>query len=146
MPDSPFELSVDSDWKQQAREEKKRLAAEAEQRRQASAPPPSTPSVQGGNLAPSTPAPAARDDRGPADFAALVDALARQATLYLGGVALRDGQGIVDLDTAKHHIDLLAVLETKVADTLDPAERSALDVALYETRSRFAAVASRYIL
>ena len=32
MADSPFEISVDSDWKQQAREEKRKLAEEAAKR------------------------------------------------------------------------------------------------------------------
>jgi hypothetical protein len=141
MADSPFELNIDSDWKKQAQEEKRKLAEEAKQRE---APPPApTPA----RPAPS-PAPGRRAPRElpPASFPALVESLARQARLYLGGVAVSEGQGIVDLDTAKHHLDLLAVLEAKTAGNLDPDDQAALDIALYETHTRFASVASRYIL
>ena len=142
-----FSFSVDSDWKKQAQEEKRKLAEEAA-RKPAAAAPPARAEAKG-----SAPAgrPAARRRRAAGDlpdasFTTLVQTLASQALLYLGGVAVSNGEGIVDLDTAKHQIDLLAVLEEKVHGNLSDDEQATLDVTLYETRMRFVGVASRYIL
>ena len=140
MSDSPFELHVDDDWKAQAREEKRRLAEESEKKKAAATAKPATAPAAGR-------APAAARPQREASFAGLVDLLAGQVRLYLGGVPVSaNSEGIVDLDAAKTQIDLLAVLEDKAAGNLDDAEQKALDVALYESRTRFASVASRYIL
>ena len=139
-----FAFSVDSDWKKQAQEEKRKLAEEAQRQSAAAAPAagaaPTAPASQ--------PAGRRRGARAPreASFSTLVQTLAGQVMMYLGGVAVQDGQGMVDLDTAKHQIDLLAVLGDKTQGNLTPEEQSALDVALYESRMRFVNVASRYIL
>lgn len=81
-----------------------------------------------------------------ASFETLVQTMASQVLMYLGGVAVSNGEGIVDLDTARHQLDLLGVLEEKVQGNLSAEEQSMLDVALYESRMRFTSVASRYIL
>jgi 3-oxoacyl-ACP reductase-like protein len=142
MADSPFELSVDSDWKKQAREEKRKLAEEAAAKQAA----PAKPAPSRSPAAPSRPSPTAEDE-GPADFAGLVQSLASQALLYLGSVPVRaNGEGMVDLDTARRQIRLLEVLEQKTAGNIDDSEQQTLDVALYQTRSRFSTVAQRYIL
>ncbi len=143
MSDSPFELHVDDDWKKQAREEKRRLAEESEKKKAAGSAraAPAAPSAAPGR------SPAAQRPQREASFAGLVDLLAGQIRLYLGAVPVSaNGEGIVDLDAAKTQLDLLAVLETKAAGNLDDAEQQALDVALYESRTRFSSVASRYIL
>lgn len=131
-------FQVDDDWKKQAQEEKRRLAEEA----QASKPKPAAPAPAAGSQS------AARRKRElpPADFKTLVDSLAKQVNLYLGGVAVSEGQGILDLDAAKHNIDLLGVLEAKTEGNLDADEKAELDSTLYETRMRFVSTASRYIL
>ena len=149
MPEE-FSFSVDSDWKKQAQEEKRKLAEEA------AAKPPATPAVTAkpaastGSAAPSGPPAArrrrARDELPEASFTTLVQTLASQALLYMGAVPTAGGEGVVDLDTAKFQIDLLAALEDKTQGNLSAEERSALDVTLYETRMRFVGVASRYIL
>ena len=142
MADSPFELSVDSDWKQQAKAEKQKLAEEAAAKKAAAQPKPAAAAA-----AKSTAAPSRRAVEGEADFASLVREIGDQVLLYLGGVPVGEGgRGMLDLDAAKRQIDLLAVLEDKTAGNLDEAEQAALDVALYEGRSRFSSVASRYIL
>ncbi len=145
MSDSPFELSIDSDWKKQAQAEKKRLAEEAASRKEKeSATPAPSPA------APSSRAPASSPAKRPAgdvDFKMLVRSVGDQALMYLGAIPVgEDGRGIVDLDAARRQIDLLSVLESKTAGNLDDTEQSSLDLALYESRSRFASVASRYIL
>lgn len=143
MSDSPFELSVDSDWKQQARAEKEKLAAEAAQRREAANPPSSTPASPAAKSGPSTSA----RRLGPTDFKSLVRSVGDQALMYLGAIPVSDdGRGIVDLDAARRQIDLLTILETKTTGNLEPEETASLDLALYEARTRFASVASRYIL
>ena len=139
-----FSFSVDSDWKKQAQEEKRRLAEEAAKK------PAAAPSAKAEAPA-AAGRPAARRRRAAgelpdASFTTLVQTLASQALLYMGGVAVSNGEGIVDLDTAKHQIDLLAVLEEKTQGNLSDDERATLDVTLYETRMRFVGVASRYIL
>ena len=147
MADDAFGgFQVDDDWKKQAQEEKRKLAEESQKAAPAPASAPASAS--------SSPAAATtgrtRSGRGerdePASFAGLVRSLASQALLYMGGVALSDGQGIVDLDTAKRQIDLMAVLEDKTRGNLTDEEQALLDVTLYETRMRFTGVASRYIL
>ena len=142
MPED-FSFSVDSDWKKQAQEEKRRLAEEAKKV-------PAAPAAPAKSASPAA-TPSRRRRRGPdelpeASFTTLVQTLASQALLYMGGVAVSGGEGIVDLDTAKHQIDLLAVLEDKTQGNLSDEERATLDVTLYETRMRFVGVASRYIL
>jgi hypothetical protein len=46
---------------------------------------------------------------------------------------------------AKHQIDTLAVLEEKTGNNLTDEERHTLDLALFETRSRFVSIASQFI-
>ena len=67
--------------------------------------------------------------------------------MYLGAVPVgADGRGMLDLDEAKRQIDLLAILESKTTGNLDTSEQASLEVALYESRTRYASVAQRYIL
>ena len=141
-----FSFSVDSDWKKQAQEEKRRLAEEAAAKPAAPAAPPAAKSAASPAGRSASRRRRAAGELPEAGFTTLVQTLASQALLYLGGVAVSNGEGIVDLDTAKHQIDLLAVLEEKTQGNLSDDERSTLDVTLYETRMRFVGVASRYIL
>jgi hypothetical protein len=146
-----FSFSVDSDWKKQAQEEKRRLAEEAEQKKSAATetarPPTGTAGAATGDAATA----GRRRRAGPgeeaeASFMTLVQTLAAQALAYLGGMAMAGGEPMIDLDTAKQQIDLMAVLEEKTKGNLSSEEQAALDVALYETRMRYVGVASRYIL
>lgn len=149
-----FSFSVDSDWKKQAQEEKRRLAEEAARSKAATAsgPVPAPGGAAGGTEAAQAAAfPSGRRRRGrgesvEASFETLVQTLAAQALVYMGGVATAAGEAMIDLDTAKQQIDLLGVLEEKTKGNLSPEEQAALDVALYETRMRYVGVASRYIL
>lgn len=153
MPDD-FSFSVDSDWKKQAKEEKRRLAEEAEQKKVAAATeaarapaPAASRSAAGLQVAASRRGRRmAVEEPGAADFVTLVQTLAAQALVYLGGMASAAGEAMIDLETAKQQIDLMAVLEEKTKGNLSAEEQAALDVALYETRMRYVGVASRYIL
>jgi hypothetical protein len=49
------------------------------------------------------------------------------------------------MDMAKYQLDQLGVLEEKTVNNLTDAEKTLLDAALYETRSRFISVASQFL-
>ncbi len=111
MPDEP-KIQVDDDWKSQAAAEKARLAESAE----------------------------AESPRGvpEASFAGLVQLLAMQALVGLGGFAGPGGQEIPpNLDLAKHHIDMLDVLDGKSKGNLSPDEKRLLDTTLHQLRMAY---------
>jgi hypothetical protein len=167
-------LHIDTDWKKQAQEEKRRLA-EQEQKAKSPAsggggagempfggapmPPATSPSAAAATAAPTgtAPAPGARQrtarpgrsggerELPAAGFASLVQQIMTQALFYLGGVAMRGSEPVVDLDMAKYQVDTLGVLEEKTRGNLTPDEQRLLDAALYETRMRYVSVASQYV-
>ena len=64
--------------------------------------------------------------------------LASQARICLGDIddpAAKEKQ--VDLEAAKHHIDLLEMLDLKTKGNLDDQEKKLLDSVLYELRMRY---------
>ncbi len=145
MPDETPSLQIDTDWKKQAQDEKRRLAEQQKQREAAPGAPAAAPGAPAAT--PGAPAAAGRGQRElpPASFATLVQSMVTQAMFYLGELAPRGGEPVVNLDMAKHHIDTLAVIEEKTANNLTPDEKRLLDSALYEARMRYVSVASQYI-
>jgi len=162
MAEDQSSLHIDNDWKKQAQEEKKRLA---EQQKQAAgdlgaaagaattsgagaaAADPRSGSSGNGGVAGTASAPGAGRERGevpPPTFATLVQSLLTQILFYLGELAPRGAQPQVNLDMAKHNIDLLNLLEEKTANNLTEEEKRLLDAALYETRMRYVSVASQF--
>ena len=154
MAEEQPSLHIDTDWKKQAQEEKKRLAEKAQEAKAAQ------PAGAGGAATGATAAPAAEARAGgrgragaargqrelpPASIATLAQSLMTQALYYLGELAYQGGDPVAGLDMAKHNIDTLTVLEEKTANNLTDEERHALDVALYEARSRFVSVATQFI-
>jgi hypothetical protein len=135
-------LHIDTDWKKQAQEEKRRLAEQEKQ----NAPTVSTtaPAATPGVAASQKPE-AARREMPEASFATLVSSFMTQALFYLGDLAPRGGEPVLNLDLAKHHIDMLGVLEQKTRGNLDAEEQRVLDTALYDLRMRYVSVASQYI-
>lgn len=138
MADETPSLQIDTDWKKQAQEEKRRLAEQEKQRAQ-------TPPTTAGPAAAVGPRERAQRELPQASFASLVQSTVTQALYYLGDLAVRGGEPVVNLDMARHHIDTLAVLEGKTTGNLDENEKKLLDSALYETRMRYVSVASQYI-
>lgn len=119
MSEDTPKIHVDSDWKQEAQKEKERLAKEAENER----------------------LPGPLPD---ASFAELINMIAMQAVIGLGGYQSPDGQRIPpDPDLAKHHIDMLEMLARKTAGNVSPEEKQVLDRVLYELRMRFVEMVSR---
>ena len=126
-------IIVDDDWKAQAQAEKEKLAAEAEK-----APPP----AEGEAGAAAGAAEGQARELPPANFATLVSALVTQVLLSLGGVEdPRTKNRYVDLALAKHHIDMLGVIEEKTKGHLTDEEKKLLDNALYESRMQYVQIA-----
>jgi Domain of unknown function (DUF1844) len=146
MADEKPTLHIDSDWKKQAQEEKRKLAEEAAAK--AKAPPAAASSMAGSaSAAPAGSAAGARQ-RGEmpvASFATIVQSMLTQALYYLGDLASRGGEPMINLDMAKYQIDCLGVLEDKTKGNLSEAEQRLLDTALYEVRMRYVNVASQMI-
>ena len=174
MADEKPTLHIDTDWKRQAQEEKRRLAEQEKQRAASASPPPTgvppgapAGAVPGGLGAPGATAgedeamgmpragtrggAGARGERGergempPASLAGLTSQLMTQTLFYLGELAQRGGEPVVNLDMAKHNIDLLGVLDEKTKGNLTPEEKKLLDSVLYELRMRYVSTASQYI-
>lgn len=114
---------VDESWKEEARREKERLAKEE-------ADAPADPSGAG-----------SPGEMPEPSFDLLVMSLTIQARIAMGQIAnpvTRKQE--LDLDSAKHAIDLLGVLDEKTQGNLTPDEKSHLDAALYELRMRYVAM------
>jgi hypothetical protein len=150
MPDNNAEkpkIHIDDDWKAQAQREKERLAAEVEGKKPAEpaahvqkGPPGEVPT---GAARPGGAAGGQRE-LPPANFATLVSTLVTQAMFAMGAIDdPRTRQRYVDLPLAKHHIDMLAVLEDKTRGNLSDDERHLIDQALYEARMHYVEIAQR---
>jgi hypothetical protein len=74
----------------------------------------------------------------------MVQSMVTQVLYYLGELGARGGEPMLNLDMAKHNIDLLGVLEEKTRGNLTKEEQQLLDSALYEARMRYVAVASQF--
>ena len=110
-------LHIDSDWKTEAAQEKERLAAQ-EQKEVASKP------ADGGEP--------------PIGFVDLVNMLAMQAAIGLGGYQGPGGERIPpNPAAAKHNIDLLEVVQEKTKGNLGADEEKVLGAVLYELRMNF---------
>jgi hypothetical protein len=75
---------------------------------------------------------------GPVDFSTHVLSLASSALISLGRMPDPDGKAHpVDLEAAKHLIDVLGMLETKTKGNLDEAETKLLASLIYDLRVAF---------
>jgi len=123
-------LIIDEDWKSQVEREREELkkeeanessdsaAAEGEEAAEGELPPPP-----------------------PATFSFLVTTLASQAMAALGQIPGDDGQPLpVNLDYARHFIDLISTLEEKTKGNLDEEESSFVEQTLHQMRMMFVAV------
>jgi hypothetical protein len=145
MAEEQPSLHIDTDWKKQAQEEKKRLAEEQKQPVvAASSPAAESAGSATGDRGVGGSAGRGRGELPPATLGTLVQSILTQVLFYLGELAPRGSQPQVNLDMAKHNIDLLTVLEEKTASNLTDDEKRLLDAALYETRMRYVSVASQY--
>ncbi len=116
MADGPGDkpkIQIDSDWKAEAQREKERLAEETE---------------HVGETGP-IPAPTIQE---------LIQMILMQALIGINGMQTPDGRTLrPDLEVAKHHIDLLALIAEKTKGNLTDEEQQLMDAALYEVRMQF---------
>jgi len=116
MAEEKPKIIVDDDWKSQAQQEKERLAETIEEQ-------------------------AGSEDLPEASFSGLVQLIAMQAMVGLGGFAGSGGQRIPpNLDLARHHIDMLEVLDKKTAGNLSDEEKRLLDVTQHQLRMAYVEV------
>ena len=117
--DDGLKIQVDGDWKAQAQAEKERLSAKADQK----------PQAAGGGGAGRIPA---------ASFETLLSTLATQALFAMGAIPdPSTGQRMQHLDLARHHIDMLGVVEEKTKGNLSEEETNLIATTIYELRSRY---------
>lgn len=132
--ESPI-LHVDDDWKAQAQAEKAKLAekekaAKLEAQADAGSDAASAPTGGPGQVP-------------PADFMTLISSIATQALFSLGAMPdPQTGQRYTNLEIARHHIDSLAVLETKTKGNLTEEEEKTLSTTLYELRASYVQIAN----
>lgn len=113
-------IHIDSDWKSEAAKEKEILAEKESKERQA-APPPGADA--------------------PANLLDIINILAMQAMIALGGYQGPGGERIPPNPmAARHHIDLLEVLDKKTQGNQSPEEKEVLTSVLYELRMTFVQV------
>lgn len=123
---------VDEDWKRRAQLEREQDAAKAGDKKAASAP----------AAAPGAEAPADDGKKVNPLFPGLIESLAQQALMYLGG--MRDpmtGQVVQDLNQAQTMIDMLLMIEEKTQGNLAAQEAEMLKQVLDELRTQFVRVA-----
>jgi hypothetical protein len=77
-----------------------------------------------------------RPELPPADFDFLIYSLRLQAEMNLGMLPFGDKQE-PDFELARHHIDLLAMLQEKTKGNLSAEEQRQLDNSITELRFRF---------
>lgn len=123
-PKREQKIIIDDDWKTQAEAEKQRLAEQEET----------------GELGAE-----AGGEQGlpPASFATLVSELVTQIYFAMGAIPDGRGRRFRDLGLAKHHIDMLAVIEDKTKNNLTDDEKKLLDNALYECRMMYVNLAQK---
>lgn len=133
-------IIVDEDWKSQAQAEKEELQAKQEAAPKESADEPETSAAETEQAAENE-TPQDAEIPIPASFGVLVTTVATQAMAALGQLP-KEITGIAkpQPNLAKHHIDMLAVLEEKTKGNLTPEESKMLDDALHQLRMLFVSV------
>lgn len=119
-------IHIDSDWKAQARAEKEKMSKQAAEKAK-----PAAAAGAAGKEAPQGGMP-------PANFETLISTMATQALFAMGAIPdPRTGQPQMHLELARHHIDMLSVIEDKTKNNLSEEESSMITGTLYELRSRY---------
>ena len=131
--DQEPKIVSDDDWKNQARKEKERLLEKDKPKATANGSTPPEPQT-----AKAAPTDQAKQPLPPASFLTLINTLAMQSLYFMGKLAdPNDKQTKVDMDMAKHNIDLMQLLEDKTKGNLTQEESKALGMALHEVRMQY---------
>jgi len=145
---TPPGISVDSDWKAEARKEKERLKAQSAQASPAAAASPETGAGAAQAAADGAAAsPEQRRGQLPdADFKTMVSQMVTQAMYAMGMIPdPQTGRRVAMVDLARYHIDMLGVLEAKTQGNLDEEEAKLLATSLYELRMQYVQLAQQAI-
>ncbi len=127
-PEKKPKIIIDEDWKSQVEQE--RAQARDAQETELDEPAEGSETFEG----PEGPLP-------PASFDLLVSTLTSQVLVCLGQIPdPMDQRQIVRLDLAQHHIDMLAMLQTKTAGNLTDEEANMLESVLHQLRMLFVTV------
>ena len=125
--DESRKIIVDEDWKSQVETEREQLKKQADD---PSSDDSDNPAGPDGSM-----------EIPPASFQFLVSSMATQVMFAMGQIPdPNTGKAMVDLELAKHHIDMLSVLEEKTKGNLSPEEGKMLTEALHQLRMAFVAV------
>ena len=125
MSEEKPKIHIDSDWKAQAQAEKQKLVEKTKE-----AP------ARGGAGGPG--------GLPPATFETLISTMVTQALFAMGAIPdPRTGQRVAHLDLARHHIDMLGVLEEKTKGNLTEQEADMLSSTVYELRTRYIQLSSQ---
>jgi hypothetical protein len=140
----PPKIQIDSDWKAQAQAEKEKLVAQERAGKAGSDPADGGEGGGGGDASSlGSGADPGSGQMPPANFETLVSTFITQALFSMGAIPdPQTGQPVVHLDVARHHIDMLSVVEEKTKGNLSDDESKLLAGALYELRSRYVQVAN----
>jgi hypothetical protein len=143
-PDRP-KIIIDEDWKSQVEAERERLksggasspgesassAAAAAERNPATERHRSVAAGESREVPESLEVP-------PASFELLISTLATQAMIALGQIPdPMDDRLVVQLEVARHHIDMLELLQSKTRGNLSPDEARMLESILHQLRLAF---------
>ena len=128
----------DDDWKKQAKADKEKLIAK-EQQAKAAQQSDGAQQSGGAGQADGAKKAGAPGPLPPASFLTLVNSLAVQALYCMGRLGGgEEGKGPeVNLDVAKHHIDMLGVLEDKTKGNLSEEETQLLARTVHELRMQY---------
>jgi len=137
MSDEAPKIIVDDDWKAQAQAEKQKLAEQAKAREEVAAPSGSTSPAVPGDAGAGTPGGGGRQMPA-ASFETLISTMATQALFSMGAIPdPQTGQRMAHLDLARHHIDMLTIIEEKTKGNLSKEESDLLANTVYELRNRY---------
>ena len=129
MSDDEKKIIADDNWKEQARKEKEKLSED-----QAEQSPGQEPASAGPGGAGPLP---------PANVMTLINTLVMQAMYYMGKLSdSANNNPEINLDLAKHHIDMLEVIEDKTKGNLTKEESNILSMALHEVRMLYVQTSS----
>ncbi len=135
MSDEAPKIIVDDDWKAQAQAEKEKLAEQARAAKAESA----SAGADSGAAPDGSGAPGGGERQMPAaSFETLISTMTTQALFAMGAIPdPQTGQRMAHMDLARHHIDMLAVIEEKTKGNLSKEEADLLANTVYELRNRY---------
>lgn len=126
--DEAPKIHIDSDWKAQAQAEKEKLSQQEKQ----------TAPLEGADAVGGKPG-----QTPPASMEMLISTTATQALFALGLIPdPSTGQRFQSLELARHHIDMLTLLEEKTKGNLTEQEGQLLKQTTFELRQHYIRVAS----